>query len=874
MRVKWVWLVCCIALLGVAQGAVPNADAYVTRGLVAHWDAIDNAGIGVHDGAATTWIDLTGNGFDWTLDMRKVSWNADRLSFNASGDGEGVVPGTSARKPTDFDGKITTIECIYKADDIRYSNIFCPGYDNREAGITTVGTGYMAFWDNSKQNMWGVPMDTAVHAYTALYNRPGTARPTGLALVYLDGVPVTPTQAGNWLGQVATVSLGARETLWTKPAKGYLQSIRIYSVKLTPEEVAYNRALDQVRFFGRSAAEVVPPGYRVDANGGFVRKPSSAARSAFDDVKVWYKGAAGNAVDTEDTGGADGWSNAGLFKGRSLPTANVGGGDFDGGSYRWWGWRMKYGTDHVRLPYANVDLGETPCLIFPGAGEVRTNGFVDVEIQGEVMNRPVIRRKVGSFRLSNLLSDWPSDKVCSNYTCVVRFKAGEPINPVPTGNNVMKLLSFGSEWTKGETGLAIGAIVTDYFSHRYRLRWTVGDSFAYQNEMEFDQDRWVDLAVVVESPKMTLFMCCEDGPEGAVTNKFSEFTKTFSAGNNPRPAIAPNRRVFKLGSAGDAATYDTFTNGFNGAGLAMDFQGSMHQFAFWDRALSMQEVREAMGRPALVKVGLEGGAGNAEFTARKTTVAAEGDWENLNPVLTAANPAATITFRCSRQWHGLPQFLRVAACSDSDAGTLAVTLNGTALGPIEVKPGAATHVFIPAGRIAEGENTLTLTRSTGSTLKLDAVTVNGSWQYGIDAKSQGVGCFSYASEHWDARNLVPNCGDDKGHYRGLDKSNPYVCHFHVPEDLVGACKGTFHVRVQNSGGVTRTCDIKVNDVLLATSTLRGNSSTDVATVRVPPDAFHAGWNTVSFSLRSDWANMDCFKFTLEPYFGTTYIIFR
>ena len=54
-------------------------------------------------------------------------------------------------------------------------------------------------------------------------------------------------------------------------------------------------------------------------------------------------------------------------------------------------------------------------------------------------------------------------------------------------------------------------------SNRYRLRWTVGSTFDYQKNMEFDKGRWVDIALVVESPKMTLYMCCEDGPEGSVT---------------------------------------------------------------------------------------------------------------------------------------------------------------------------------------------------------------------------------------------------------------------------------------------------------------------------------------------------------------------
>ena len=44
---------------------------YVGDSLVAMYDAICNAtnaaGSWIHDGAATTWLDLSGNGRDWTL---------------------------------------------------------------------------------------------------------------------------------------------------------------------------------------------------------------------------------------------------------------------------------------------------------------------------------------------------------------------------------------------------------------------------------------------------------------------------------------------------------------------------------------------------------------------------------------------------------------------------------------------------------------------------------------------------------------------------------------------------------------------------------------------------------------------------------------
>ena len=46
----------------------PGANAYVRRGLLAQFDGLENVAYGEpHDSTATKWIDLTGNGYNWTL---------------------------------------------------------------------------------------------------------------------------------------------------------------------------------------------------------------------------------------------------------------------------------------------------------------------------------------------------------------------------------------------------------------------------------------------------------------------------------------------------------------------------------------------------------------------------------------------------------------------------------------------------------------------------------------------------------------------------------------------------------------------------------------------------------------------------------------
>ena len=52
---------------GIGGKKAPTAKSYVQDGLIAMWDGIENAGVGVHDASATTWKDLSGNNNDLVL---------------------------------------------------------------------------------------------------------------------------------------------------------------------------------------------------------------------------------------------------------------------------------------------------------------------------------------------------------------------------------------------------------------------------------------------------------------------------------------------------------------------------------------------------------------------------------------------------------------------------------------------------------------------------------------------------------------------------------------------------------------------------------------------------------------------------------------
>ena len=86
----------CFSAIALAAASVRadgyDAHAYVTSGLVAQWDGIDNAGTGSHDATATTWKDLSGNGHDASRpDGGVIPWAGGNSMARPNGDTTDVV---------------------------------------------------------------------------------------------------------------------------------------------------------------------------------------------------------------------------------------------------------------------------------------------------------------------------------------------------------------------------------------------------------------------------------------------------------------------------------------------------------------------------------------------------------------------------------------------------------------------------------------------------------------------------------------------------------------------------------------------------------------------------------------------------------------
>lgn len=230
---------------------------YVTDGLFAHWDAIDNQATGTHDANATSWVDKV-NGHTWsavTTDSTKAwSWDTDALVIspastgNVYSNGKGVFtcprPGTGLR----------TLEIVFTT----INDLSCVGeFTSDLTGITDDTTQIIGVFSSDNtvtskgvQNGYNATSITTIKSISATYGASYDA-----TKVYKNAEELTSRGSShsfryhNYSGMVLGAQNSNANINDTKyPFKGVIHSIRMYSKELSAAEIAQNYAVDVERF--------------------------------------------------------------------------------------------------------------------------------------------------------------------------------------------------------------------------------------------------------------------------------------------------------------------------------------------------------------------------------------------------------------------------------------------------------------------------------------------------------------------------------------------------------------------------------------------------------------------------------------------------
>lgn len=208
--------------------------SYITDGLVMWLDGEYNSTNGTHATSLTTWVDQTGNGWDWTnrggatVSTKSIVFSGgDTSNFNGSAVPQNVV----------------MMELVYKVAN-NGGGVVLAGFGRTSIGNISIAsaTGKLSFHTStgsgeSTNTAFEIGYDDTIHSV----NSAG----------YVDGEAyTTTTSAADW--QYANPSVGYYRGSTGSQIQykytGEIYCIRLYSRVLTAAEIAHNFAIDAERF--------------------------------------------------------------------------------------------------------------------------------------------------------------------------------------------------------------------------------------------------------------------------------------------------------------------------------------------------------------------------------------------------------------------------------------------------------------------------------------------------------------------------------------------------------------------------------------------------------------------------------------------------
>lgn len=249
-----------------------TATSYVQDGLLAHWDGIDNAGIGVHDPSSTIWKNLAPNrlslaedGLDLTIGSTG-SWGESYLYC----DGSSNNSKPAASGSTNF--TFNALETVYenKSAGTASAILFSAGKlgsGNADRRFCCIGNGYVAWTDSNNDASKAFDGQHVLGMNAISWSYSGYAYANGASIAITSG-----WSAGWGLGNETRVLVGCRNEGNAYPFKGNVHAIRAYSGRLSAQQVAFNYKVDEVRFFdklvwnGATGDFVTPGDWRIPSN--------------------------------------------------------------------------------------------------------------------------------------------------------------------------------------------------------------------------------------------------------------------------------------------------------------------------------------------------------------------------------------------------------------------------------------------------------------------------------------------------------------------------------------------------------------------------------------------------------------------------------
>jgi len=175
---------------------------------------------------------------------------------------------------------------------------------------------------------------------------------------------------------------------------------------------------------------------------------------------------------------------------------------------------------------------------------------------------------------------------CSNYTFIARFRRDEAV--ADHLNLMSNFFMPGYDWGT-QKGISVIFMGQTGAKTRYLQIKGGKEDWKHGSNQNVPDGAWCEIAVIVTAPSASAAICWSTNN---VHTPLQWDSHTYNAANVDC-SILPSKRTFRL--CGEASGEQTFVQGSVPSGnIAKCFRGAIHTFAFWDRALTREEVQEAL----------------------------------------------------------------------------------------------------------------------------------------------------------------------------------------------------------------------------------------------------------------------------------------
>jgi len=207
-----------------------TAKDYIQNGLIGHWDGIENVGYGRHDSDSSEWIDLTGSGNNMTL--TKGAYFLENRFETGTANSPFAKVNELVRLP------IYSVEFIVDASRTSGFQLFgkCSSSKTKIFWFGIRANDTINFWSNG-DCMQGTRKGINSYAVSIEGN---------FVRLFMNGEEMPNLGPGLTGVNEANITIGIGSGVSYRDYSIY--SIRLYSRPLSPDEIALNHSIDQIRF--------------------------------------------------------------------------------------------------------------------------------------------------------------------------------------------------------------------------------------------------------------------------------------------------------------------------------------------------------------------------------------------------------------------------------------------------------------------------------------------------------------------------------------------------------------------------------------------------------------------------------------------------